>query len=160
MRNYVHCILTSSQSVSNISIQITISQLRFPVRDQVTYTFFYDVGWDWVHLVRRTLVGLLYQPRMVDEYAAVCAMRIGRGNRTSFSHQWLYSPLLVPDLFFSFVIFFRQTVGLLGRVISTSQGRCIHTGEHKYTSRINAQRHTCLKWDSNPKSQRLRERRE
>jgi hypothetical protein len=28
------------------------------------------VGWDWVHLVRRPLVGLLYQPRMLDEYGA------------------------------------------------------------------------------------------
>jgi hypothetical protein len=33
----------------------------------------------------------------------------------SFIHQWLYSPLLGPGLFFSFVIFFTQTVGLLGR---------------------------------------------
>jgi hypothetical protein len=40
-----------------------------------------------------------------------------------FVHQWLYSSLLGPGLFFSFVIFFIQTVGLLGRVISPSQGR-------------------------------------
>jgi hypothetical protein len=44
--------------------------------------------------------------------------------------------LLCPGLFFSFVIFFTQTVGLLGRVISTSQGRYLHTGQHKH--RINA----------------------
>jgi hypothetical protein len=25
------------------------------------------VGWDWVHLVRRPLFGLLYQPRMMDD---------------------------------------------------------------------------------------------
>jgi hypothetical protein len=47
-----------------------------------------------------------------------------------FIHQWLYSPLLGSGLFFSFVIFFTQTVGLLGRVISPPQGR------HK--NRINA----------------------
>jgi hypothetical protein len=40
-----------------------------------------------------------------------------------FIHQWFYSPLLGPRLFFSFLIFFTQTVGLLGRVISPSQGR-------------------------------------
>jgi hypothetical protein len=53
----------------------------------------------------------------------------------SFIHQWLYSPLLGPGLFFSFVIFFTQTVGLLGRVISTSQGRYLHTGQHKQNKR-------------------------
>jgi hypothetical protein len=54
----------------------------------------------------------------------------------SLIDQWLYSPLLGPGLFFSFVIFFKQTVGLLGRVISTSQGRYLHIGQHKH--RINA----------------------
>jgi hypothetical protein len=33
----------------------------------------------------------------------------------SFIHQWFYSPLLGPGLFFSFVIIFTQTVGLLGQ---------------------------------------------
>jgi hypothetical protein len=50
-------------------------------------------------------------------------------------HQWLYNPLLGPGLFFTFVIFLTQTVGLLGRVIITSQGRYLHTGQHKH--RIN-----------------------
>jgi hypothetical protein len=53
------------------------------------------VGWDWVHLVRRPLFGLLYQPRMInndydegddddngDECWAVGGMRLGRGNRS------------------------------------------------------------------------------
>jgi hypothetical protein len=53
----------------------------------------------------------------------------------SFIHQWLYSPLLGPG-FFSFVVFFTQSVGLLGRVISPSCGRYLHTGQHKH--RINA----------------------
>jgi hypothetical protein len=47
-------------------------------------------------------------------------------------------PLLGPDLFFSFVIFFTQMVGLHGRGISPSQGRYLHTGQHKH--RINAHR--------------------
>jgi hypothetical protein len=43
------------------------------------------VGWDWVHLVRRPLIGLLYQHRMIDddECGAVGGMRIGRGNRST-----------------------------------------------------------------------------
>jgi hypothetical protein len=53
----------------------------------------------------------------------------------SFIHQWLYSPLLGPGLFFTFVIFFTQTVGLLGQEISSSQGRYLHTLQHKH--RIN-----------------------
>jgi hypothetical protein len=49
--------------------------------------FFLEVGWDWVHLVRRPLIGLLYQAlddRMIDgdECRAVGGMRIGRGNRS------------------------------------------------------------------------------
>jgi hypothetical protein len=40
-----------------------------------------------------------------------------------FIHQWLYSLLLGPGLSLSFVIFFTQSAGHLGRVISPSQGR-------------------------------------
>jgi hypothetical protein len=36
----------------------------------------------------------------------------------------------------------RQSIGLLGRVISRSQGRYLHTEQHK--KRINAHRHPCL----------------
>jgi hypothetical protein len=44
--------------------------------------------------------------------------------------------LLGPGLFFSSIFFFRHPVGLLGRVISPSQGRYLNTGQHKH--RINA----------------------
>jgi hypothetical protein len=50
----------------------------------------------------------------------------------SFIPQWLYSPLLGPGFFFSFVIYFTQTVGLLEWVISPSQGRYLKTGQHKH----------------------------
>jgi hypothetical protein len=50
-------------------------------------------------------------------------------------HQWFYSPLLGPGLFLSFVIFFTLMVGFLWRVISPSQGRYLHIGQHKH--RIN-----------------------
>jgi hypothetical protein len=40
-------------------------------------------GMGWVNLLRRPLIGLLHQPRMIvdDECGAVGGMRIGRGNR-------------------------------------------------------------------------------
>jgi hypothetical protein len=55
---------------------------------------------------------------------------------SSFIPQRLCSSLLSPGLFFSFVMSFTQTVGLLGRVISPSQGQYLHAGQHKH--RINA----------------------
>jgi hypothetical protein len=51
---------------------------------------------------------------------------------------WLYSPLGPWPLFFSFM-FILQTVGLLGRVISPSQGLYLNTGQHKH--RINTYTH-------------------
>jgi hypothetical protein len=52
---------------------------------------------------------------------------------------------------------FLQTVGLLGRVISSSQGRYLRTGQHKH--RINTHNiYPCLMWDSNPQSQLPSER--
>jgi hypothetical protein len=44
---------------------------------------FRGVRSDWVHLVRRPLTGLLYQPRMIDEDGAIGGMKIGRGNRSA-----------------------------------------------------------------------------
>jgi hypothetical protein len=48
---------------------------------------------------------------------------------------------------------FTQSVGHLGVGISPSQGRYLHTEQYKH--RINAYRHPCLEWDSNPRSQCL-----
>jgi hypothetical protein len=45
---------------------------------------------------------------------------------------------------------FSQTVGLLGRVISPSQGLYLITGQYKH--RIDGHKHPSLKWDSNPRS--------
>jgi hypothetical protein len=56
---------------------------------------------------------------------------------------------------------YTQSVGLLGRVISSSQGLYLNTGKHKH--RLNAQTHTkhaSLKWDSNLRSQHPSERRQ
>jgi hypothetical protein len=61
-----------------------------------------------------------------------------------FIHQMLYGPLLGPGLFFSSVIFFTWTTGLLGRVISLSQERYLHIGQHKH--RINDHTQTSMFW--------------
>jgi hypothetical protein len=50
---------------------------------RVLFLKFHWVGWHWVHLVLRTLIGLLYQLRMIHEYGALGGMRIGRGNRST-----------------------------------------------------------------------------
>jgi hypothetical protein len=52
---------------------------------------------------------------------------------------------------------YTQSVGLLGRGISP-RNAATYTGKHKH--RINAHRHPCLEWDSNPQSQCLSGRRE
>jgi hypothetical protein len=44
--------------------------------------------------------------------------------------------LFGPWPLLQFVVIFTQTVGLLGLLISPSQGRYLHTGQHKH--RINA----------------------
>jgi hypothetical protein len=43
------------------------------------------VGWDWVHMLRWSRIGLLYQSQMIDddECGAVGGMRIGKGNRST-----------------------------------------------------------------------------
>jgi hypothetical protein len=42
------------------------------------------LGWDWVHLVRRPLISLLYQPQMIDyDCGAIGGMQIGRENRST-----------------------------------------------------------------------------
>jgi hypothetical protein len=51
-------------------------------------------------------------------------------------HHQIYGLLLGPGLCFNFVIFITQTVGVLGRGMSPSQGRYLHIGQHKH--RINA----------------------
>jgi hypothetical protein len=69
------------------------------------------------------------------------------------NHLSIYgSTVLLLDLcrFFSFLILYTVDRTPL-RGISQSQGRCLHTEQHKH--RINAHRYSCLEWDSNPRSQ-------
>jgi hypothetical protein len=58
---------------------------------------------------------------------------------------------------FQFLHLFTQSVGLLGRGISPRKEPA-HKGQHKH--RINAHRHPCAKWGSNPWSQCLSGRRQ
>jgi hypothetical protein len=69
-----------------------------------------------------------------------------------------YGSIALVDLgrLFTFLIY-TQSIELLGRGISPPQGRYLHTEEHKH--RINAHRHPCLEFDSNPRSQRSSGRR-
>jgi hypothetical protein len=39
--------------------------------------------WNWIHFVCLPLIGLLYQPRVIDEYGAFSGMRTGRGSRNT-----------------------------------------------------------------------------
>jgi hypothetical protein len=62
-----------------------------------------------------------------------------------FFFQWLFQPVQGPGLLFSSVIILSQTVGLLGLVISPSQGRYLNTGQHNH--RISAYTYkTSMPW--------------
>jgi hypothetical protein len=63
----------------------------------------------------------------------------------------VYGSTALVDLgrFFTFLIY-AESLGLLGRGISPSQGHYLYTEHH--THRINASRHPCLEWDSNQRS--------
>jgi hypothetical protein len=52
-------------------------------------------------------------------------------------------PFFGPRPLFQFLDFFTQSVGLLGRGISPSQHRYLHTGQYKHI--INAHRYSCLR---------------
>jgi hypothetical protein len=70
---------------------------------------------------------------------------------------WRYSPCGPWPLFT--LLFYSQSVGFLGRVISWSQGLYLKTGQHK--RRINTHtKHPCPEWDSSPRSQRPIERKQ
>jgi hypothetical protein len=53
-----------------------------------------------------------------------------------------------------------ETVELLGRVISSSQGLYLNTGQHKHRKTHTHIKHPCPEWDSNPRSQLSSEQRQ
>jgi hypothetical protein len=54
----------------------------------------------------------------------------------------------------------RHSVGLLGRVISSSQGLHLHTNTEKRARTHTHTKHPCPEWDSNPRSRFPSERRQ
>jgi hypothetical protein len=137
-------------------ITATLFSCRGAVRDSLTYRFSCTINQmvkDWkltkpatdppTDILRRTF-------KLV--FAASVSMSYDRFLSLSL---WLYSSL-DHGRFFSFLTY-TQSVGLLGRGFSPSQGRYLHTGQHEH--RINAHRHPCLKWDSHLRSQCSRGRR-
>jgi hypothetical protein len=67
--------------------------------------------------------------------------------------EWLYS-----RFFFSDSWSYTQSVGLLGRVISSSQDLCLNTGQHKHRKTHIHTKHPWPKWDLIQRSQRPSER--
>jgi hypothetical protein len=63
---------------------------------------------------------------------------------SSFFHSFIHSSMALQPFVGSWFLhfrdlFFTQSVGVLGRVISPSQGRYLHTRQHKHI--INAHKH-------------------
>jgi hypothetical protein len=80
----------------------------------------------------------------IDKKTTCSGVDVGGMGVEKTIYLWLYSLFVGPWLlFFIFMIF--------GREISPSQGRYLHTEQHKHT--INAHRHLCFEWDSKPRSQ-------
>jgi hypothetical protein len=75
-----------------------------------------------------------------------------------FFFLWLYSPIqaLAASMKLSVslqLLDLGQSVGLLGRVISSSLGLYLYTNTEKRTHNTNT-KHPCPEWDSNPRSRR------
>jgi hypothetical protein len=77
----------------------------------------------------------------------------------SIEGQFLLPPLWSIGLISQF-LHHSQTVGLLGRVISSSQGLYLNTGQHKHRKTRTHIKNPCLEWDSNPRSRPQSERRQ
>jgi hypothetical protein len=108
LRNFLQYVVPGTTEITSLRRQRIMAELMFitdrtwqhrPHLARGCFLFFYylfGVGWDWVHLVRRPLFGLLYQPRMIDDdYEAVIGMRIGGGNRSTWRKHALV-PLWPP----------------------------------------------------------------
>jgi hypothetical protein len=67
--------------------------------------------------------------------------------------------LVGPGRYFGFLIYLRA-VGLLGRVIRSSQGLYLNTQQQKHRkTHIHTIKHPCPRWDSNPQSRPPSDRR-
>jgi hypothetical protein len=76
-----HSYCTRSEVLASVNITNTLVQECCAVWIGISFLKFLGVGWDWLHLVRRSLIGLLYQPRMIDDECGAVGMSIGSRNR-------------------------------------------------------------------------------
>jgi hypothetical protein len=113
---------------------------------------------------------------VANEIQWKCPFPISPLSQSSFPHStpncsdgWYQGDMFLLQWFFQLIQGpgpqfhnnFSQKVGLLGWVISSSQGLYLNKRKHKH--RINAYTHTehpSFTWDSNPRSQRSSERRQ
>jgi hypothetical protein len=81
----------------------------------------------------------------------------GNFSKKSVKHATIFffndsTALVGPGRYFGFLIYLRA-VGLLGRVISSSQGLYLNTRQHKHRkTHIHTIKHPCPRRDSNPQS--------
>jgi hypothetical protein len=123
-----------------------------------TVQFFCNIQWhtaNWNDRRSREILGGTHDahfPSLLSDNANIKNFKL-----TDLLHLWLYSPLLDIGRFFNFLIFYIDSRSPWTGDQPVTRPLPAHTGQHKY--RINAHRHPCLKWDSNPRSQFLSGRR-
>jgi hypothetical protein len=152
MASKAFCILFNSKLFTTFQTSSTISFSE-------TNSFIIEMTFTMTSYLRK-YVGLflwLFSVATFEQINPLSGNLVQIGRYYFFFH-WLYSPLGPWLLLFSFMIIW-ETVGLLGRVISSSQGLYLNTGQHK--QRISTYtKHPCLVWNSNPRSQLPSERRQ
>jgi hypothetical protein len=138
---YSHFILTIEVPVAAFLLQITLPTRPFMVHHCACFRILEQGVRARSGNLGRNIVHAGYK-RLVREYVYICLS----------IYLYIYGSTALVDLgrFFSFLIY-TQLIGLLGRGISPSQGRYLHTEQHKH--RINAHRCPCLEWGSNSGSQ-------
>jgi hypothetical protein len=111
------------------------------------------VGWDWVHLVRRPLFGLLYQPQMIydDACGEIGGMGIGRGNRSTRRKPTLV-PLRPPQIphDLTWARTRANTVGsrrLTAWAMALLRRRVIFTVRYEPNVRVSFGRYSCFRSD-------------
>jgi hypothetical protein len=102
-------------------------------------TFIFLIGWDWVHLVLQPLLGLLYQPQMIDdgECGAVGGMRIGRGNRSTRRQYSAWQPTAILT---------EAVVTALRRTASTTYARNDSFSQRNWCFGAGKGKHLVLSW--------------
>jgi hypothetical protein len=119
-----------------------------------SYKFPYACNWDFsvFAIIREGVIFLKLSLR--ESLLKVHLEATLYKNVSWYCFQWLFQPFRALASDFSVSWSFYRRYDSFGRVISSSQGLYLNTGQHK--NRINAYAHTkhpCLKWVSNPRSQ-------